>query len=127
MTHLDSTVECYGCIKMFKTYAAMILHLESGGCCSGIDLLDLNKSAAECPRWRSYLDEDYRSEMLKGQDLSEQYYDVVYPFECPGCDRVFAKLSGLFQHTGSESCTQRLNKGAIVKLVRYLSDQHEQG
>lgn len=102
----------------------MIIHLESGTCASGIDILDLNKSAAMCYQWRKFLAEEYRNDMLSCCDLEEEYYYKVYPFMCPECDTSFSKLSGLFQHAGSGSCEQRLNSGPIAKLVKWLSNRH---
>jgi hypothetical protein len=109
---------------MFTTYAGMIIHLESGACDSGIDVLDLNESAAMCYQWRKFLDEDYREEMLQCEDLVEVYNDTVYPFDCPTCGTVFSKLSGLFQHVDSTSCEQELNREPIVKLVKWLEKRH---
>src|SRR5437773_3307536 len=100
MVHLDPTVECYGCTRTFTTYAGMVIHLESGACESGIDISDINESAARCYQWRHYLDEDYRDDML-----GCRYWDPdVCPFRCPTCKTVFSKLSGLFQHIGSQAC-----------------------
>jgi hypothetical protein len=102
----------------------MMIHLESGTCESGIDILDLNKSAAMCYQWRKFLDEEYRDDMLSCDDLKEEHYGTVYPFRCPECDATFSKLSGLFQHVCSKSCEQRLNGGPIAKLVKWLSNRH---
>lgn len=109
---------------MFTTYAGMIIHLESGACDSGIDILDLNESAAECFQWQKYLDGEYREDMLNCKDLAEEYRDTVYPFKCPTCEDVFSKLSGLFQHVNSTTCEQRLGKGSIAKLVKWLENKH---
>ncbi|KAH7371579.1 hypothetical protein BKA66DRAFT_183810 [Pyrenochaeta sp. MPI-SDFR-AT-0127] len=124
LVHVDRSIECYGCDSVFKTYPHMILHIDSGGCGSNLDTQDLNMSAAGCFQWRKYIDEDYREEMLKGQDLSELYDVVVYPFRCPVCEVTFSKLSGLLQHSASQACNQTLESGAIGKLVRWLGKQH---
>ncbi|KAG9240140.1 hypothetical protein BJ878DRAFT_430933, partial [Calycina marina] len=108
MVHLERSVECHGCYRTFKTYPAMIIHLESGACDSEIDMTDLNESAAMCFQWKAYLMED----------------DTVYPFKCPECDTVFTRLSGLFQRAYSKACNQDLNKGKIGNLVRWLEVQH---
>jgi hypothetical protein len=102
----------------------MIIHLESGTCASGTDVLDLNESAAMCYQWQKFLDEEYRDDMLSCYDLEEEYDGIVYPFKCPGCDTTFSKLSGLFQHVSSGSCEQRLNGGPIAKLAKWLSNRH---
>lgn len=102
----------------------MIIHLESGTCPSGIDHIDLNKSAAMCHQWKAYLDKEYRVDLLERRDLESEYYEAVYPFECPGCDSYFTKLSGLFQHVCSKACHQDLHSGKIDKLVRWLEVRH---
>lgn len=103
----------------------MILHLEPGSCISEIDNIDLNESAAQCDQWEAFLDEDYRDSLLDREDLEEVYEDVVYPFHCPKCHTTFRKLSGLFQHVGSNACKQRLRRGKIGKLVRWLKLRHD--
>ncbi|OCK73621.1 hypothetical protein K432DRAFT_277697, partial [Lepidopterella palustris CBS 459.81] len=55
LVHRKPSVEYYGCTRSFTTYAGMIIHLESGTCASGIDILDLNKSAAMCYQWQKFL------------------------------------------------------------------------
>lgn len=109
----------------------MIIHLESGSCDSGINVLDLNESAALCYQWKHYIDEEYRDDMVEGYDLyldyMGNYNGSVYPFKCPTCGTGFAKLSGLFQHIGSQTCDQRLRNGVIGKLINWLERQHGKG
>jgi hypothetical protein len=102
----------------------MIIHLESGACDSGLDIIDLNESAAECFQWRQFIHEDYREDMLNCCDLEYEYGGTVYPFDCPKCDAAFAKLSGLLQHVASQACEQTLKSGAIAKLVKWLENKH---
>ena len=96
----------------------MIIHIESGTCPSGLDLYDLNESAALCFQWSKYIDSDLRNELLEGEYPSEE------PYKCPTCSRWFGKLSGLFQHVESPSCSQTLYDGAIEKLKRWLWNRH---
>ncbi|PVH71362.1 hypothetical protein DL98DRAFT_369698, partial [Cadophora sp. DSE1049] len=56
MVHLERSIECYGCNQTFSTFAGMITHLESGTCESGIDITDLNESAAQLFQWKASLD-----------------------------------------------------------------------
>jgi uncharacterized C2H2 Zn-finger protein len=105
----------------------MIIHLESGACESGFDIIDLNESAAMCFQWKAYLDEEYRDELLDRSELQHMYSETVYPFRCPDCDTVFTKLSGLFQHVDSKACRQTLYGGKMGKLVRWLKVRHTLG
>src|ERR1700743_72524 len=125
MVHLERSLECYGCYHKFSTYPAMVLHLESGGCVSEIDKLDLNESAAMCFQWKAYLNEGFRDEMLARHDLQAEYDRPVYPFNCPGCRTEFTKLSGLFQHANSKACDQSLYGGKMGKLIRWLEVRHK--
>ncbi|KAF9729908.1 hypothetical protein PMIN04_010628 [Paraphaeosphaeria minitans] len=125
MVHLDPLIECYGCHRKFVTYPAMVLHLEAGTCPSGIDVIDLNESAAMCYQWEAYVDTDFRNELLNRDDLKLEYSGLVYPFKCPGCDTGFTKLSGLFQHVYSKACNQGLYEGKMAKLVKWLKNRHE--
>jgi hypothetical protein len=127
MVHLERSVECYGCFRKFVTYPAMILHLEPGTCPSGIDIIDLNQSAAMCYQWKAYIDADFRDELLNRCDLKSEYSGSVYPYKCPECDTGFSKLSGLFQHVYSQACDQRLDEGKIAKLIRWLESRHDVG
>ncbi|EUC41493.1 hypothetical protein COCMIDRAFT_40349 [Bipolaris oryzae ATCC 44560] len=124
MTHLERTIECYGCCRKFPTYPAMIIHLEAATCVSGIDIRDLNQSAAMCFQWKAYLDQEYRQELLERVDLKAMY-GRVYPFRCPGCKLSFTKLSGLFQHVYSNACRQDLHEGKMAKLIKWLENRHD--
>ena len=103
----------------------MMLHLDGGYCPSNITGVDLNQGAAECYQWAHYIDEDYREAMLDGLDLAKKYHDTVFPYTCPECSAVFAKISGLFQHIATPACSQTINSGAIKKLVRWLEKQYK--
>ena len=101
-----------------------IIHLESGACTSGINILDLNNTAARCFQWSQYIDEDYRQDLLDCVELATYYTDTVYPYRCPECDTNFTKLSALFQHVESNSCDQTLDDYPIGKLKRFLYVVH---
>jgi len=77
MVHLERSIECHGCYRSFRTYPAMIIHLESGACDSEIDLIDLNESAAKCFQWKAYLVEEYRERLLSCRDPSFEYSDSL--------------------------------------------------
>ncbi|EUC28999.1 hypothetical protein COCCADRAFT_40577 [Bipolaris zeicola 26-R-13] len=103
MTHLERTIEYYGCYKKFPTYPAMIIHLEAATC--------------------AYLDQEYRQELLERVDL-EAMYGRVYPFRCPSCKSSFTNLSGLFQHVYNNTCRQDLHEGKMGKLIKWLENRH---
>ncbi|KAF2276017.1 uncharacterized protein EI97DRAFT_419793 [Westerdykella ornata] len=124
MVHLPRSIECYGCYRKFSTLPAMIIHLESGACPSGIDIVDLNESAAMCFQWKAYLHEDYQNELLNRVDLLSKYGNSVYPFKCPECDTRVTKLSGLLQHVYSDACNQSLYEGKIAKLTKWLEKRY---
>lgn len=102
----------------------MILHIENGGCTSDLTSQDLNMSAAQCYQSHKYIDEDYRTDMLNGEDLEELYAETVLPFQCPGCNSDFSTVSALLQHASSHTCEQTMQTGAIGKLVKWLEKQH---
>lgn len=97
----------------------MIIHLESGSCESGICATDLNIWAAECYQWRHYIDRDYREDLLDGVDIQLEY-GPAYPFHCPTCGSDFSRLSGLFQHVTTQSCTEDLESRVMGKLRWWL-------
>jgi hypothetical protein len=117
--HYQPSVECYGCYEIFNEYRGMILHLESGFCTSGTNVLDLNRWAAQCYQWSSYIDAEYRDDMLDNVEIRDEY-GAVCPFFCPCCLREFSLLSGLFQHVSTDSCDETLGSHAMKKLRRWL-------
>jgi hypothetical protein len=124
VTHLDNKIDCYDCNRRFKTYAGMILHLESGACYSHLEILDLNKTAAQCHKWYEFItNSDYRDYMLDMVDLCEEYNRPL-PYECPGCESNFSRLSALFMHVDSGYCQQTLHEGSIEHLIESLSSRH---
>ncbi|KAF2813916.1 uncharacterized protein BDZ99DRAFT_227393 [Mytilinidion resinicola] len=123
LVHLPLTLECWGCERKFATIPAMMIHLESGSCTSGIDEIDLNQSAAMCFQWKHFVREDLRDDLLHRVDL-DQEYQLSYPFECPGCHTGFRYISGLFMHVASPSCNETLDDFAMAKLIRWLKNRH---
>lgn len=102
----------------------MIIHIEAATCVSGIDIRDLNQSAAMCLQWKAYFDQDYHQELLERVDL-EAMYRRVYPFRFPGCKLSFTKLSGLFQHVYSNACRQDVHEGEMGTLIKWLENRHD--
>ncbi|KAF2118182.1 hypothetical protein BDV96DRAFT_569423 [Lophiotrema nucula] len=123
ITHRDANIKCYGCHRYFTTYGGMIIHLEAGTCPSGIDVYDLNKSAARCFQWRKWIDKSYRSDLLYHVPIGQG----EFPYKCPTCDAGLPKLSSLFMHVASPACAQTLNSWPITKLKRWLKNQHRGG
>ena len=75
--------------------------------------------AAWCKRWNGFILEGYREYLIDG-DL-EDYHGKVSPYFCPTCHAKMLKLSSLFQHVESQSCSQTLDGGVIGTLRRYLA------
>lgn len=126
--HLDKSVKCYACTRMFKTYPAMILHPEALTCDSQTDDIDLNFSAARCYQWKAFVDAEHCVELLNRedpQDLRAKYDDSFYPFRCPTCKKAYSKLSGLFQHAYSDACSQEVHGGKLGKLTKWLKKRHK--
>ncbi|KEF57345.1 uncharacterized protein A1O9_05262, partial [Exophiala aquamarina CBS 119918] len=86
--HLPRSKECHGCTRKFATVSAMMLHLESDTCPSGITLGDIDQWAFGCYQSRYYTNE----------------WDDEYKYKCPTCGNEFEFVSGLFQHIESPSC-----------------------
>jgi hypothetical protein len=132
--------ECLCCDRSFKTYGGMvsypictskdcigwadttnqIIHLERGTCADTSET-SLNELAAECHKWRHFIDEDYHEDMYQGLTLAQ--YGTIYPYMCPTCDVGLRKLSSLFQHIESDSCGLCLNDPVIRQLRNYLSSR----
>ncbi|OCK92594.1 uncharacterized protein K441DRAFT_706563 [Cenococcum geophilum 1.58] len=123
MVHLPADIECWGCERMFSTFSGMIIHLERGSCPSGINAKDLNKSAAMCYQWSHFIYDQYRICLLS-REHDNSCSCTPHPFKCPDCDIGFPHLSALFQHVGTRSCDQELDKGAIGKLMHWLKNRH---
>ena len=130
LSHRQPMYECYSCPKRFKTYGGMvrlslyhprchyslsqIIHLEYGTC-GNIDCIGLNKLAAKCRKWRSYIiDEDCRDDLLFDGDTNY----LANPFMCPTCQATVPKLSSLFQHIESSACEQTLDDSRDIGQLR---------
>ena len=105
------------------TYGGMIIHLEQNSCKSGIGMLDLNETAAKCYQWKRYVNSGMRDVLLDRTHL----FPNGSPFRCPTCDTCFLLLSALFQHVGTQACSQDMRSGAIQKLAWVLGLQYIHG
>ncbi|KAF2729121.1 hypothetical protein EJ04DRAFT_502886 [Polyplosphaeria fusca] len=123
LTHREANIKCLACDRKFTTYGGMIIHLEWGTCVSGINALDLNKSAAICFQWRKWIDKIYRQDLLQ----HTPFEPGVYPFKCPTCEAPLPKLSSLFMHVASPACSQGENGKMMKKLKRWLWKRHHFG
>ncbi|KAH7308488.1 hypothetical protein B0I35DRAFT_442053 [Stachybotrys elegans] len=103
-THAEKTITCPGCNNLFGSESAMVLHLEAGGCGSGVDEEDISDLAFECYQASKYTTGD-------GSD---------YDFECPTCETPFAFISGLLQHVESDACEEELVNGPLGRFLRFL-------
>lgn len=120
ITHFPLTVRCYACPRKFRRHADMLIHLESGTCASGVNLVYLNSVAATCFHWKKYVKKDFRVRLLNGDGTYRSEKDGGKPFVCPTCGEEFPLLSSLFAHVWSSSCKQSRNGGALGKLKRWL-------
>ncbi|KAF2253242.1 hypothetical protein BU26DRAFT_477300 [Trematosphaeria pertusa] len=123
ITHRNATIKCLACDRRFTTYGGMIIHLEAGTCASGIDMLDLNKSAAMCYQSRKWVFKEFRNGLREHIAPAP----AECPFKCPTCEAGLPKLSSLFMHVASPSCGQGINGGAMKKLKRWLWKRHHAG
>lgn len=98
-----------------------IIHLERGTC-SDTSEISLNELAAECRKWRHFIDEDYQDDMYYCRNLAD-LHGQVYPYMCPTCDATMPKLSSLFQHVESDACAQTLDDNIIGQLRNYLASR----
>lgn len=104
-THAEKTIECPGCIAMFISQSAMVLHLEAGTCESGTNWEWIDEIAFDC----------YQSEWYTCENNPE------FDFECPTCNTPFRYMSGLLQHAESKACSENLAKSTpLGKFLRYL-------
>ncbi|KAH7067511.1 hypothetical protein BKA63DRAFT_522275 [Paraphoma chrysanthemicola] len=118
LSHRKTMYECYRCDRTFKTYGGMIIHLERGTCSDTSEIL-LNELAAECHKWRYFLNHEFQDYMYNRQALEQD----SYPYCCPTCDTSLPKLSSLFQHIESDSCGQTLGDSVIGQLRNYLASR----
>ncbi|KAF4447891.1 hypothetical protein F53441_8641 [Fusarium austroafricanum] len=85
--HAPKNVECLGCIRMFISYSAMMLHSEADTCKSGAALQSID-----------YMVTDYYD------DYGSWDHDHDDNFRCLSCYDDFDRMSALLQHVESESC-----------------------
>jgi len=101
--HAPRDLECWGCNRDFKSPAGMFIHLEAGTCNCGHSNSSIIRNVVKC----------------RGPWKND---DTGYPFRCPTCNTVFARVSGLLQHIESNSCDEGYNGGrlAVWGLLRQL-------
>lgn len=95
-THLPKDKECYGCVRVFSSFSAMLIHLEAGNCPSGTD-----KEMIDDLAFQLYQSKKYTNDR-----------DDYYPYHCPGCYTNVRTVSGLFQHAESVPGCQRWLKSS---------------
>ncbi|ERF77060.1 hypothetical protein EPUS_06278 [Endocarpon pusillum Z07020] len=103
--HAPLIMECYGCERRFATTSAMLIHLESGKCDSGVNCDRLDSIAYRCYQSRYYTNG----------------WNEYYQYKCPDCQTKFRYISALFQHAESDACNQRCNGTSLEKLRHYIS------
>ncbi|EDN02431.1 predicted protein [Histoplasma mississippiense (nom. inval.)] len=105
-SHEPRNLECFGCDYTFASFSAMLLHLESGTCASGVDVDYIDELAFECyqsPKYSDNVNDDF-------------------PFFCLICGSEFGSLSGLFQHSETTlNCrSNTTDRGCLAKLRHFM-------
>ncbi|EXJ74051.1 uncharacterized protein A1O5_02345, partial [Cladophialophora psammophila CBS 110553] len=89
-SHLPADIQCLGCFRQFSEFSAMIIHLESGNCESGLNRDDIDSWIFD-----SFVTSPYVSR-----------WTDYYRYKCPECESDFVFLSALCQHVASNACDQ---------------------
>lgn len=111
----SSGVRCCKCSRQFSKTFAMISHLESGACPAGSSEYQFYSTVAKYQNASQFIDHDDRMNMINGY---QQY--SYYPFLCPCCGAVYAKLEGLFTHIENGACGQDLYSEPISNLLSWM-------
>jgi hypothetical protein len=103
---MPRTVPCpgRGCDESFSSNANLILHLESGACCSGATWQIVTRYAIAVDREYIFVDQQQRTRGSNGASRETQATEESwngYTYECPLCARVFPKLGQLKAHLRS--------------------------
>ncbi|KIK30008.1 hypothetical protein PISMIDRAFT_672021 [Pisolithus microcarpus 441] len=112
--HQPKDVPCpfHGCDMTFVSKSALILHLESGGCQSGVDRQKVNRYVRDMDRNNIITDP---SRLLTGGDDTVDYIATVgswngRAYECVLCHSQFKALSDLNRHLTSPRHQSKIYK-----------------
>ncbi|KAF7597384.1 hypothetical protein BBP40_006326 [Aspergillus hancockii] len=109
-THQPRDQECYAddCTMLFKTFSGMLIHLESGSCPSGVDEDRV----------------DYLARSYYNRTFAQTDSDGAWRYMCPGCERVYRTLSGLFQHAeDAVNCGRFMaGSGCLERVRQFIED-----
>lgn len=102
---MPKNVECHGCNMMFVSKSAMVLHLETGTCASGVD----------------------RTWVTRTGGLGKEAFRFInaglgFDFKCPNCPTQFQYMSGLLQHAESPTCQLNLEHLSLHGFLFRLRD-----
>ncbi|KIX98863.1 uncharacterized protein Z520_05324 [Fonsecaea multimorphosa CBS 102226] len=106
-THLPLDIKCLGCDRLFSEFSAMMIHLESGTCESGIDRDDVD----------SYIFDTY----VRNRAYVNQWEDHL-KYQCPDCGSDFRFASALCQHVASNACNQQ-SKSTFWDLEKCITSR----
>ncbi|CAA7264920.1 unnamed protein product [Cyclocybe aegerita] len=134
----DNMCPFRGCDKSFVSRGALVLHLESGACCSGIDRETVNKVVRKYDKKGIITDP---SRLLTSGSSGNQ--NITYMataaswngdgYECYLCDKVHQSLAALNQHLASPrhqkkfyicrgpKCSQRFN--TLSGLIQHVESE----
>ncbi|KIV84925.1 hypothetical protein PV11_00672 [Exophiala sideris] len=105
-SHLPLDVKCLACERKFSEFAAMMIHLESGTCQSGVDRNDIDTWVFDENGYGRYVNE----------------WTNFWRYRCPTCSSDFRFASALLQHAASNHCDQ--NHFQVIRDFKYCIQQH---
>ena len=105
LTHRPRDIRCWGCEKLFSTYAPLLEHLETGSCVT--TRVQLDQLAIQCKFSKDYVRPGWGRYLRRGERQScyAQPVFLSHPkrFGCSMCDKVFHQHGGMMGHIHS-SC-----------------------
>ncbi|KAF2397912.1 hypothetical protein EJ06DRAFT_142963 [Trichodelitschia bisporula] len=116
--HAAGPVICFGCPQAYPTHSSMLHHLESGLCTSGCTFRTLNRDAAICNHYCTFLHAPLREDLLLGRNVGAEK-----PFRCPECFMWFAWISELFEHVEG-GCGVGMEGDVIRALVTWMEGRY---
>lgn len=106
-------MKCIGCTRAFRTFSAVLVHIESGACKSDITVAQVDRLAFGFNRYIEY---------TRVEENGERAY------RCPACTAEFHKLSRLYQHVERvPTCSRYATSAWCLDLLRLHIESSVQG